>query len=149
MSNQLILIRDTYSDNGTVGKFFIDGEFFCHTIERPWKNNESGVSCIPTGNYPLRLRYSPIIKRTTGGEFSEGYEVTDVPNRTYIMLHIANTSDNVRGCIGCGDSRGEIDGLPAVLNSKTTFRKLMERLDEHSEWEIIVSSLNYGDGLYD
>ena len=134
----LELIRDSYSDMGTFGKLYIDGEFFCYTVEQVWNGNRVGESCIPEGIYRLQLRYSPVVKRSTGGEFDEGYEITDVPGRTYIMIHPANTIDDVEGCIAPGDSLGFVGGKWAVLNSRNTFRELMERLDQRNEWDINI-----------
>ena len=52
----LLLIRDTFSDKSTIGELFINGERFCDTLENPWINNKKNVSCIPKGEYKVRLR---------------------------------------------------------------------------------------------
>ena len=45
---------DTISfNNCTVGKLYVDGVLLCYTIEKPWKNNEPMISCVPAGVYEL------------------------------------------------------------------------------------------------
>ena len=45
----LLLIRDTFTEESTIGRLFINGELFCDTLENPWKDNQRNISCIPDG----------------------------------------------------------------------------------------------------
>lgn len=141
MNNKITVIRDTYSDMGTFGKLYIDGKFFCYTVEQLWKDNLPEVSCIPEGTYQLKLRFSPIVQKSSDGEFSEGYEITNVPGRKYVMVHAANTFDQLKACLACGDSLGFVNNKWAVLNSKTTFKKLMHKLEEKNDWEMLITNI--------
>lgn len=134
----LELIRDSYSDMGTFGKLYIDGKFFCYTVEKPWVGNKEKESCIPEGVYRLVLRYSPVVRKTSGGEFEEGYEVAGVPNRSYIMIHPANVASDLEGCIGVGNALGFVKNQWAVLNSRDTFRELMGELEKKNDWDIEI-----------
>lgn len=133
------LVRDTFNENETLGKIYIEHEFICHTIELPWRDNKQSISCIPEGCYPLKLRYSPIVKRTTKGDYEEGYEITNVPDRIYVMIHVANRASELEACVAPGMKRGKLYGENAVLQSRVAFDKLMERLEERNEWEIVIS----------
>lgn len=140
-SNHLSLTRG-YTDRGAFGEFRTPVRSY-HTVERPWLGNQASVSCIPEGVYTLRKRRSGVVERTTGGQFLEGWEVTGVLGRTYIMIHPANTMDQLEGCIAPGLSTGVLpgkDGDPqwAVLNSFAAFKMLMEDLEEHDEWTLDV-----------
>ena len=137
----LTLVRDTFTENETMGKMYIDGEFVCHTMERPWKDNIPKISCIPEGRYKLQLRYSPIVKKTTHGDYEEGYEITNVPNRTYVMIHISNKASQLEACIAPGITRGKLDGQNAVLNSRKAFDVLMDKLEERNDWEILITRI--------
>ena len=53
----LLIIRDAFSDESTIGELFINGERFCNTLELPYRDNQRSVSCIPTGDYKVRMRY--------------------------------------------------------------------------------------------
>jgi hypothetical protein len=50
----IIFLTRTYFPEGCNGKLECEGKLICHTIELPWKNNETKVSCIPEGKYFIR-----------------------------------------------------------------------------------------------
>ena len=52
----LLLIRDTFSEKSTIGELFLNGERICDTLENPWLDNQRNISCIPEGEYKVRLR---------------------------------------------------------------------------------------------
>lgn len=135
---------------GTYGRLiFPDGTEF-YTCENPWKGNQPFVSCIPTGVYYLEQRYSPVVQRTSGGEFAEGWEVTDVLNRDYIMLHVGNFPSDVEGCIAIGRSLKVMQNKQGrwclgVSDSRNAFRELMEKMDEFNTWTLDVRPYIPGD----
>jgi len=55
----LLLIRDTFSENSVIGELFLNGERMCDTLENPWINNKKNVSCIPRGEYKVCPEYDP------------------------------------------------------------------------------------------
>lgn len=117
-----LLERFAYLDSGTLGKLTID-DWSCYTIERPWKNNAANVSCIPEGTYACQ----PF----SGSRFQNVIQVMDVPDRTFILIHVANFPHDVEGCIGVGD-RFVSDSLePAVYNSKKTLANLMNAFEKN------------------
>lgn len=131
------LERWGYTPVGVFGTLRI-GRWSCYTVERPWAGNRPNVSCIPEGVYPLRMRRSGVVTRSTGGEYQEGWEVCDVPGRSYIMLHPANTMDDLEGCIGPGEDIGVVGGKWSVTHSRAAFRELMDQLDERDEWTLDI-----------
>lgn len=143
MSNDLVLERFNYGPEGTFGKLmFPTGEFFW-TVERPWLGNKKYESCIPDGNYFLESRHSPVVSRSSGGEFQEGWEVTDVPGRTFIMLHPGNWPGDLAGCIAPGkrylvtqNRKGQYSN--SVMDSRTAFREMMELMDQYNDWTLDV-----------
>ena len=98
----LLLIRDTFTKESTIGKLFINGESFCDTLENPYINNERNISCIPEGQYKVRLKTS---KRKSATRDYLHLLVQDVPNRSYILFHIGNTAKDTSGCILVGKGR--------------------------------------------
>jgi len=110
-----------------------------YTCERPWVGNKTSVSCIPDGVYKLKKRKSNVVSRTTGGDYTEGWEVTAVPGRTFIMLHPGNWPDDLEGCIAPGLSYGLLrhrthgDLRLAVGSSRDAFDILMGELDNGEE----------------
>ena len=82
----------TYFPDGTNGILECGGKIICLTIELPWKNNETKVSCIPEGKYQLTKRYSL--------RFGWHLLVNNVVNRSYILIHAFNdTVKESKGCI--------------------------------------------------
>jgi len=103
----------------TLGRLKID-DLELWTIERPWLNNVPFKSCIPDGEYKIKLTDSP--------RFGPGtWQVQDVPNRTHILFHVANTAADVVGCIGCGLS------VYPDLSGVGSSRKAMEKFEAHLE----------------
>ena len=94
----LLLIRDTFSKESTIGELFLNGERICDTLENPWQDNQRNISCIPEGVYPVRLR----LARESASRDYLHLLVQDVPNRDWILFHRGNTAKDTRGCILVG-----------------------------------------------
>ena len=94
----LLLIRDMFTDKSTIGELFVNGERFCDTLELPWKDNQRSISCIPEGQYKVRIR----LPRESATRDYMHLLVKDVPGRDYILFHIGNTAKATRGCILVG-----------------------------------------------
>jgi hypothetical protein len=101
------------------------------TIEDDYRDNAPRISCIPSGLYTLQ--------RTIFYKHGyETFEVVGVPNRSRILIHPANTEEDLEGCIGVGlrrgkirvakdEDTGELNVLKnAVVASREAFRQLME-----------------------
>lgn len=97
----LLLIRDTFTDISTIGKLYLNGEYFCNTLELPWKENKRSISCIPAGEYEARLR----LPRESASREYVHLLIKDVTDRSYILVHIGNRAKDTRGCILVGQSR--------------------------------------------
>ena len=116
----ILLDTKSYADC-TIGRLFIAaGGFSCFTLELPWLDNAGGVSCIPAGIYSYKKRMSP----------GKGYtviELIDVPERTFIQIHLGNFTSQILGCIIPGTAIKDVnaDGIPDVVDSEKAFNKLM------------------------
>lgn len=121
-------------DSATFGRLTV-GDAVFYTLEPPWKGNQQRISCIPEGVYTLRMRDSKIVSDTTGGEFTRGWEVTGVLNRTFIMFHVGNWERNTDGCILVGSefSWHAVHG-PMVASSLVAFRRFMAVMAARDVW---------------
>jgi Family of unknown function (DUF5675) len=90
------IARGSYNGSSITGELFVDEKFICHTLELPWKNNQSYVSSIPEGSYPAILRYDKPDKWRI--------QLDKVPDRTVVQLHTGNFPSQVEGCILVGNS---------------------------------------------
>lgn len=99
--------------------------FTCQTLEKPSKNNQKNISCIPKGTYLCKWTFSPKFLKYT-------YEVQKVPARSGIRIHSGNYFFDIEGCILLGDSYKDInkDGKTDVLNSKITIKKFEQFLNK-------------------
>ena len=127
----LLLIRDTFTDKSTLGKLYFDGEFYGHTLELPWKDNEKRVSCIPKGVYEVKKRHTEESKYKY-----EHLHILDVENRELILMHVGNYPKNSKGCILLGNTRA----LNFVGESRKAFYKLMYDLGSFEKIELIIKN---------
>ena len=110
------LMRNPTNADTTFGSCYLDGMFFCFTLEdavreKPgepvsdWKIK--GKTAIPEGKYSVGLVDSP--------RFGPGsVHVQDVEGFSHILFHSGETVDDTQGCIILGDmiyqSEGRISG---------------------------------------
>ena len=94
----LLILRDTFTDESTIGELFLNGERICDTLENSWQDNQRNISCIPEGVYPVRLR----LPRESGTRDYLHLLVQEVPNRDWILFHRGNTAKDTSGCILVG-----------------------------------------------
>ena len=127
----LLLIRDTFTDKSTLGKLYFDGEFYGHTLELAWKDNEKRVSCIPKGVYEVKKRHTDESKYKY-----EHLHILDVENRELILMHVGNYPKNSKGCILLGNTRA----LNFVGESRKAFYKLMYDLGSFEKIELIIKN---------
>jgi hypothetical protein len=134
----LTLTRYGSTPFGTFGEVTLPSGAKLFTVERPWAGNQPRTSCIPEGIYTLRKRTSPIVDRTSGGKYKQGWEVCDVVNRSLIMIHAGNTMDDLLGCIAPGTALGMVNGKWAVSSSRPAMDTLMAELEIKREWTIDI-----------
>jgi hypothetical protein len=130
----VLFLTRTYFPDGTNGTVVCEGRFLCYTIELPWKQNETRVSCIPEGKYFIRKRYS--------AKFKWHMELVDVKNRSLILFHPANNA--LRELKGCIAPVTKLSGPGLGLLSRKAFAKLKDlvyqALDRKESVELIVES---------
>lgn len=134
-------IRTNYHPEGTLGKWVFNGERLCFTLERPENGNKSDnkettqndSGCIPEGIYKVKKDYT--------GKF-QCFSILDVPNRSAIEIHQANTIDELLGCVALGDGisnnikhKGKTYKF-FLTNSKKTCDKMKADLPEEFDLEI-------------
>ena len=136
------VIRDIYDANGTIGRWLLNGQELCKTLERPENNNlsdnpktvQNDSGCIPEGIYLVKKDYS--------GKF-QYFSITNVPNRKAIEIHYANIIDELLGCMALGD-RLDTSGVVYkgkkqkyfLTSSKRTCDRIKGMMPEEFELEI-------------
>lgn len=124
----LVLKRNFKGPDYTIGKLYIDGHYFCDTLEdtvRPSGTKIAGRTAIPAGEYKVVKSYSPRFKKVLP-------EILDVPGFTGVRIHAGNTAKDTDGCVllGLNKTKG------AVLDSQTTMAYFMVRTPNEFDLKI-------------
>jgi hypothetical protein len=118
------LIRVSSSEKGTFGNIIYNGKPLCVTLELPWRDNKPNISCIPMGTYEVVNFDSP----SKGNVFL----LKDVPNRSYIEIHVANFMSEIKGCIAVGMEFSDV----GVAESAIAMKKLKRTLPDEFILEV-------------
>ena len=129
----------------TIGKLYIDGEFFCNTIEdkdrglRSDMNLEEikkikipSVTAIPTGTYKITIDViSPKFSKKAAYQYIGGKlpRLIGVKGFDGILIHQGTTEKDSAGCLIVG--KNTIVGK--VTQSQATFRALYAKMKEAKE----------------
>lgn len=136
---KLSLNRVHLADAYTIGKLYIDGVYFCDTLEDrvidvdksgKFEGDEKkvyGESAIPYGEYSVTVTMSPRFKRRLP-------RLIGVPHFDGVLIHRGNKHQDTHGCILVGENKAK--GM--VLNSKKY---------EIAITEIISKAIDSGDSV--
>ena len=118
------LIRLDEGIEQTLGHFTLyDGlekVFQCVTLELPYEENLTDISCVNKGVYEVTHRYSE--------KYKNHLILNDVPNRRYILIHYGNYNTDTEGCVLVGSRFAQInqDSLLDITSSRRTLSELLE-----------------------
>ena len=124
----------------TIGKLYIDGEYFCDTLEDRDRGLTDGMTvseiskikiknetAIPTGTYKVTITYSNRFKKNMP-------LINDVKGFEGIRIHSGNTNQDTEGCILVGFNK--VKGN--VINSRDTYNKLFSVLSKSNNITITI-----------
>ena len=127
---EVLVDRKWKKDTYTIGKVFIDSEFFCNSMEDKdrglaqymsvgeiTKKKVYGETAIPTGKYKVTMTYSSKYKRMMP-------QVMNVKGFAGIRIHSGNTAKDSLGCLLFGKN----DKPGWISNSRNTCKKFEELL---------------------
>lgn len=96
---KLILQRFAQTPEYTVGRLYINDQFYCHTMEDAVREEKiPNKTAIPEGTYRVIVNRSPRFKRDLP-------RLLDVPNFEGILIHRGNTHKDSSGCILVGENK--------------------------------------------
>lgn len=136
---RLTLIRVANRPTYCIGKLYIDGVYFCDTLEDVDRGLDDamdeatikklkvkGQTAIPTGIYQVLLTYSPKYKRIMP-------LINNVKGYSGIRIHSGNTAKDSEGCLLVGKNKE----VGKVLESRITYNALFKRLQQ-TKGKIII-----------
>ncbi|MCF0190178.1 MAG: hypothetical protein HUJ96_02830 [Marinilabiliaceae bacterium] len=100
---ELTVKRTSKKATYTIGRMYVNGQYFCDTLEDRVRNLNSeadkvpGDTAIPEDKYNVTVTYSPKFKRYLP-------LIEDVPYFTGIRIHRGNTDKDTAGCILVGEN---------------------------------------------
>ena len=127
---EILVKREYKKKDYTIGKMYIDGEYFCETLEDTDRGltqimtlseikevKEYGCTAIPTGRYPIAYTYSPRFKKHLP-------LLLNVPAFEGVRIHSGNTHKDTDGCILLGENKA----VGKVFNSRKTMDEFLRVL---------------------
>lgn len=142
---EIILDRFFKGNDYSIGKLYVNGEYFCDTLEdtdrglcehsslTKIKNTKIyGRTAVPLGRYKITLNVkSPKFsqdKYKNNYGYINGYlpRLLDVKGFEGILIHVGNKHTDTDGCILVGENKM----VGQVINSKITFDKLYQLLKQ-------------------
>lgn len=137
---RLTLKRIANKDNYCIGKLYINGKYFCDTLEDVdrglddsmteadiLKQKKYGQTAIPTGIYTVLLTYSPKYKKVMP-------LINNVKGYSGIRIHSGNTSKDTLGCLLVG--KNTVVGR--LTDSRNTYNALFKRLQQKGSNKITI-----------
>ena len=139
---KLKLIREIFTDQSTIGSLFIDGVFFCFTLEdkdRGLNQSDSLVSiaakkifsktAIPYGTYELIINKSPKLQRLTP-------RLVGIKGFEGVLIHRGNHADHSAGCVLVGYKKSK-DWISESTKAEADLLKILAFSSEKHTIEIV------------
>ena len=138
---KIVIKREVYRETYTIGKLYIDNEFFCNTLEDRDRGLTSEMSlieingrkvmhetAIPSGTYEVSLDYVspkfsqyPYYMEVCGGRLPR---LLDVKGFSGVLIHVGTNASHSSGCILVGNNTS----IGQLSNGKKVFKELYKRL---------------------
>lgn len=122
---QVVIWRKYRKEQYTIGRLYIDGKYFCDTLEDTdrglmqymsvaeiMNDKIAGKTAIPVGDYKITRTYSPRFKRLVP-------QIMNVKAYAGVRIHSGNTAADTEGCILLGENTQK----GKVLNSRKWVQK--------------------------
>lgn len=140
---KLLLKRIAKRDTYTIGRLYIDGVYFCDTLEDKDRGLTQSMTtselsqkkipsktAIPTGEYQVTITYSNRFKQQMP-------LLNNVPGFSGIRIHSGNTAQDTDGCILVGKNKS----VGKVLESRKTYQELYKILSSVGNEKIHITIL--------
>lgn len=141
----IVLKRIALKDSYTIGKLYVDGKYFCDTLEDKVRdlnkdgdlldvgeNKIYGKTAIPYGRYEITMKVqSSKYSQRASYAWCKGYlpRLLNVPHFEGILMHGGNSAEDSCGCLLVGENK--VKGK--VINSMETLKRLYRILKSASD----------------
>jgi len=131
------VVRNTFTENSTIGEMHINDKFFCYTLEDKDRGLDStqslltikakkvfGETAIPYGKYQLIVNKSPkfgrLLPRLQGIKGFDG-----------VLIHRGNSAEHSHGCILVGYKKGT-DCIMESTKAEADLITILQRESTHT-----------------
>lgn len=134
-----VALREGY----TIGKLYIDGQYWCDTLEDKVRDTDKsgrfdhgeskvpGTTAIPYGTYDVVVNISPKFKRLLP-------RLLRVPHFDGVLIHRGNTAADTAGCILVGENKAVGKVLNSTYWEKRITEYLLEAQDKGEDIKITI-----------
>lgn len=128
---EIKVVRETFTEDSTIGKMYINGKFHCFTLEDKVREEKiKNITAIPKGTYEVILNFS--------NRFQQQMPLLlNVPNYEGVRIHWGNYSKDTEGCILVGSTKA----VNMIGNSRAQYAKLMTELKKATKGEKIFITI--------
>ncbi len=130
---ELKLIRETYTEDSTIGKLYVNDVFHCFTLEDKVRDVKiKNVTAIPAGRYKVVVDFSNRFQQLMP-------LLLNVPNYLGVRIHTGNYSKDTEGCILVGSTKA----VNFIGNSKKAYAKLLSTITKALKTEqVFITIIN-------
>jgi len=133
------VIRNTFTENSTIGEMHINDKFFCYTLEDKDRGLDStqslltikakkifGETAIPYGTYDVIFNLSPKFQKKLP-------RLVNVKGYEGVLIHAGNNKNHSHGCILLGYKKG-VDSISESTKATADLCALFElhKEDKHT-----------------
>lgn len=127
-----IALREGY----TIGRLFVDGQYWCDTLEDRVRDlgkeqKVPGQTAIPYGTYEVVVNISPKFKRLLP-------RLLRVPHFEGVLIHRGNTAADSAGCILVGENKVKGKVLNSTYWEKHITEYLLDAQNRNEDIEITI-----------
>lgn len=143
---ELQLVRNTFTNNSTIGELYVDGVFECYMLEDVDRGLTANMplatirrrkvyaqTAIPYGKYEIVINWSNRFKQYMP-------LLLNVPGYTGVRIHSGNHKNNTEGCPLTGTTKS----TDWVGDSRKAYRKLFAKMRAAEKREKIFINIIKG-----
>lgn len=119
---EIKLVRDTFTQNSTIGRLFVDGAFECFILEDVVRAPNVKIpdeTAIPYGRYEVIVSYSNRFKQQMP-------LLLNVPMYEGVRIHSGNVAEHTEGCLLTGKTVGK----DVVGGSRVAYQALFSKISK-------------------
>ncbi len=136
-----VILQRVYLPTETLGSIYDGNILLAKSMELPWKDNQSNISCIPEGIYIVHKMMAEPRRNYNyfRFEFVKGRNIDKITGWSRILMHKITYVKDLLGCIGIGGAFKDLNGdqVPDMIDSTKALEKLWNYLPDVFELEIL------------